>query len=86
MSVTTRPFSWLTFIDDIDMKWVHGRDNLDIFLQEANSFRSTLRLTAEVSNDKHVFIDTQSRLDEDRICTYLNTKPTDTHQYLLPKS
>ena len=38
MSVTMRPFSWLRFIDDIDMKWLHGRDNLDTFLQEANSF------------------------------------------------
>ena len=86
MSVTMRPFSWLRFIDDIDMKWLHGRDNLDTFLQEANSFHSTLRFTAEVSNDKHVFLDTQSRLDEDRICTDLYTKPTDTHQYLLPTS
>ena len=38
MSVTMRPFSWLRFIDDIDMKWLHGRDNLDTLLQEANSF------------------------------------------------
>ena len=38
MSVTMRPFSCLRFIDDIDMKWLHGRDNLDTFLQEANSF------------------------------------------------
>ena len=75
MSVTMRPFSWLRFIDDIDMKWLHGRDNLDTFLQEANSFHSTIRFTAEVSNDKHVFLDTQSRLDEDRICTDLYTKP-----------
>ena len=86
MSVTMRPFSWLRFIDDIDMKWLHGRDNLDTFLQEANSFHSTIRFTAEVSNDKHVFLDTQSRLDEDRIFTDLYTKPTDTHQYLLPTS
>ena len=57
MSVTMRPFSWLRFIDDIDMKWLHGRDNLDTFLQEANSFHSTIRFTAEVSNDKHVFLD-----------------------------
>ena len=74
------------FNDDIDMEWLHGRDNLDTFLQEANSFHSTIRITAEVSNDKHVFLDTQSRLDEDRICTDLYTKPTDTHQYLLPTS
>ena len=86
MSVTMRPFSWLRFIDDIDMKWLHGRDNLDTFLQEANSFHSTIRFTAEVSNDKHVFLDTKSRLDEDRKCTDLYTKPTDTHQYLLPTS
>ena len=56
MSVTMRPFPWLRFIDNRDMKWLHGRDNLDTFLQEANSFHST-----EVSNDKHVFLDTQSR-------------------------
>ena len=68
------------------MKWLHGRDNLDTFLQEANCFHSTIRFTAEVLNDKHVFLDTQSRLDEDRICTDLYTKPTDTHQYLLPTS
>ena len=36
MSVTMRPFSWLRFIDDIDLKWLHGRDNLDTFLQGAN--------------------------------------------------
>ena len=78
MPVIMRPFSWLRSIYDID--------NLDTFLQEANSFHSIIRFTAEVSNDKYVFLDTQSRLDEDRICTDLNTKPTDTHQYLLPTS
>ena len=41
MSVTMRPFSWLRFIDD--MKLLHGRDNLDTSLQEANSFHSTIR-------------------------------------------
>ena len=79
LSVTMRPFSWHRFIDDIDMKWLHGRDNLDTFLQAPNSFHSTIRFTAEVSNDKHV-------LNEDRICTDLDTKSTDTHRYLLPPS
>ena len=81
-----RPFSWLRFIDDIDMKWLPGRDNLDTCLQEANSFHSTIWFSAEVSNDKHVYLDTQSRLDEDRICTDLYNKPMDTHHYLLPTS
>ena len=30
-----RVLSWLRFIDDIDMKRLQGRDNLDTFLQEA---------------------------------------------------
>ena len=63
MSVTMRPFSWLRFIDDIDMKWLHGRDNLDTFLQEANNFHSTIRFTAEVSNDKHIFLDSGAGSD-----------------------
>ena len=86
MSVSTMPFSWLRFIDDIDMKLLHGRDNLYTFLQEAKRFHSNIRFTTEVSNDKHVFLDTQSRLDEHRICTDIYTKPTDTHEYLLPTS
>ena len=27
-SVILKPFSWLRFIDDIDMKWTHGRETL----------------------------------------------------------
>ena len=34
MSVTLKPFSWLRFIDDIDMKWTHGRDSLEISYRE----------------------------------------------------
>ena len=28
-----KPFSWLRFIDDIDMKWTHGRETLEAFLK-----------------------------------------------------
>ena len=27
-SVILKPFSWLRFIDDIDMEWTHGRETL----------------------------------------------------------
>ena len=36
-SVALRPFSWLRFIDDIDMKWSHGRGTLTAFLDEATT-------------------------------------------------
>ena len=85
-SVSLKPFSWLRFIDDIDMKWIHGRETLEAFLETANSFHSTIRFTAEVSNDKHVFLDTMSHLADDKVAVDLYTKPTDSHQYLLPTS
>ena len=85
-SVILKPFSWLRFIDDIDMKWTHGRETLEAFLETANSFHPTIRFTAEVSNDKHVFLDTMSHLADDKFAVDLYTKPTDSHQYLLPTS
>ena len=79
-SISLKPFSWFRFIDDVDMKWTHGPENLEIFLQEANSFHPTIRFTAEVSNEEHVFLDTKSRLVGNSIDVDLYTKPTDTHQ------
>ena len=52
-SVSMKPFSWLRIIDDIDIKWIHGREALETFLETATSFHSTIRFTVEVSNDKH---------------------------------
>ena len=85
-SISLKPFSWFRFIDDVDMKWTHGPENLEIFLQEANSFHPTIRFTVEVSNEEHVFLDTKSRLVGNSMNVDLYTKPTDTHQYLLPSS
>ena len=85
-SVSLKPFSWFRFIDEVDMKWTHGHDNLKTFLQEANSFHPTIRFTAELSNEEHVFLDTKSGLVGNEIDVDLYAKPTDTHQYLLLSS
>ena len=52
----------------------------------SKNFPSTIRFTAEVSNDKHFFLDTTSHLVDDKVVVDLYTKPTDSHQYLLPTS
>ena len=44
-SVSLKPLSWLRFIDDIDMKWIHSRETLEAFLGKANSFHPTIMLT-----------------------------------------
>ena len=60
------------------MKWIHGREALEAVLETVNSFHSTIRFTAEVSNEKHVFLD--------GVAVDLYTKPTFFRQYLLPTS
>ena len=85
-TVSLKPFSWLRFIDDIDRKLIHDRKAQEAFLESANSYHSTIRFAAEVSNDKHIFLDTTSHLTDDRVAVDLYTKPTDSRQYLLPTS
>ena len=72
-SLALRPFSWLRFIDDIDMKWPHGRETLTTFLDEANYFHPSIKFTAEISNMWHVFLDTKPSLVGNTISVDLYT-------------
>ena len=66
------------------MKWSRGRETLTIFPDEANNFHPSIKCTAEISNEQHVFLDIKCSLVDDKISVDLYTKPTDTHEYLLP--
>jgi hypothetical protein len=81
-----KPFSWLRFIDDIESKWTQGLDTLLEFIQFVNSFHPTIKFTAEYSQHQSVFLDTISTLSNGTVTFDLHSKPTDTHQYLLPSS
>ena len=81
-----KPFSWLRFIDDIEMKWTHGRQALDEFVAFANDFHPSIKFTVEISNSSNVFLDTRSSLINGNIEFDLHTKPTDSHLYLMPTS
>ena len=37
-SVSLKLFSWLGFIDDIDMSWIHCTETQETFLERANTF------------------------------------------------
>ena len=74
------------FVGDIDKKWIHGRETLETILKGASNFHRTIKFTVDVCNDKHVFLDTMSHLEGDRVIVNLYTKPADSHQYLLPSS
>ena len=78
-SVRLKPFSWLRFRDDIGMKWTHGRETQEEYITAANNLHPTIKFTAEVTNDKHVFY-TPRLTKKEIVAVVLYTKPTDSHQ------
>ncbi|XP_071139779.1 uncharacterized protein [Mytilus edulis] len=81
-----KPLSWFRFIDDVDMKWNKSDEDLVTFITHANNIHPSIKFTHEKSKFKIAFLDTSSSLTEGIISTDLYSKPTDTHQYLSPKS
>lgn len=81
-----KPLSWLRFIDDIEMKWVENRNNLDDFITFVNSFHHSIKFTTEISSFNNTFLDTTSTLVDGKLDFNLHTKPTDSHLYLMTSS
>lgn len=81
-----KPLSWYRFIDDVDMKWDKGDQELQTFITNANNQHPTIKFTHETSNSTINFLDTSSTLSAGIINTDIYSKPTDTHQYLSPES
>jgi hypothetical protein len=82
----TKPLSWLLFIDDIEMKWVDGRESLNDFIDMENSFHNSIKFTVDISIFKNTILDTTATLTNKEIEFNLHTKPTDSHLYLMPSS
>ena len=76
-SIRLKPHTCLRFIDDIDMQWCHGRDSLQDFLHEATTFHPTIKLTTEISNNEHIFLDTKSHIQNDNNIVDLHIDTTD---------
>jgi hypothetical protein len=72
--------------DDIEMKWVDGRESRNNFIEMANSFHNSIKFTVEISTSKYTFLDTTSTLTKGEIEFNLHTKSTDSHlyMYLMP--
>jgi hypothetical protein len=85
-STPSSPKAWFRFIDDIFSWWDDSEEHFTAFLDHCNSFHTTIKFTAEHSKEHVTFLDTTTSIQNGNITTDLYTKPTDTHQYLLPSS
>ena len=72
---------WKRFIDDVFSLRNIDKQEIDLFLEQANSFQPTLKFTAEISDKEITFLDTVvykgERFQKDGILD----KPTETFQY-----
>jgi hypothetical protein len=76
------PSVWLRFIDDIFLIWDHPLPELQLFLQDLNTFHSTIKFTMEMSKDEIHFLDTTIYKSGNKLSSKLYVKPTDAHLYL----
>ena len=82
----TKPREWKRYIDDVFSLWDCNRNEVERFIEQANTFHPTIKFTDEISENEIIFLDTvvfrgerfikESILD---IKTHYN--PTETFQY-----
>ncbi|PIK51111.1 hypothetical protein BSL78_11992 [Apostichopus japonicus] len=81
-----RSLIWWRYIDDIFFVWTSDEDSLLTFINNINSFHSTINFTSNYSHQQINFLDVTVRKEHGSLSTDLYTKPTDTHQYIHSSS
>ena len=76
------------FIDHMHllMVWLNGEELLLCFFDHVNRAHSSISFTMAYGGSVHYLDAALTIVDDDRISSDLYTKPTDSHQYLLPSS
>ncbi|XP_050792228.1 uncharacterized protein LOC127042831 [Gopherus flavomarginatus] len=80
------PLLYLRYIDDIFIIWTHGKETLEKFHHDFNSFHPTINLSLDQSTREVHFLDTTVQISDGHINTTLYRKPTDRYAYLHASS
>ena len=78
-SVHIKPLSWKRFIDDIHFIWTDIPETCTSFQEHMNNIYPTIKFNFEVSSSQVPFLDTVTKVKNNRIEAFLYTKPTDKH-------
>lgn len=81
-TTTLKPTIWKRFIDDIFMIWPHGKDKLQIFIEQLNSYHPVIKFTEESSTEQIPFLDTTVYKLGTKLATKIYHKKTDQKAYL----
>ena len=52
-----KPLTWKRLIDDVFCLWDTNKEEIEHFIEQANSYHPTIKLTAEVSPLEKTFLD-----------------------------
>ena len=77
-----QPFVWFRYIDDVFFIWTHGKEELEKFVRELNSFRDHITFTFESNKESINFLHVNINLSNGHLMTNMYVKPTYCHQYL----
>ena len=83
----TKPLEWKRYIDDIFSLWDATKEEIDLFILEANRHHTTIKFTADISERGTNFLDTTVFKGE-RFCKEsildirTHFKPSETFQYM----
>ena len=65
-SYPLKPDWWKRFVDDTNIKWDHGRENLEGFFKHLNSISTEIKFTMEVEENRSIyFLDILVTTNED---------------------
>lgn len=82
----TKPREWKRYIDDIFSLWDTDKQEITLFIEQANNFHPTIKFTAEISESEITFLDTvifkgERFRNESILDIRTHYKPTETFQY-----
>ena len=88
---TKKALVWKRYIDDVFSLWDTSKEEVNTFIEQANSYHPTIKFTAEISDKEITFLDTRiykgARFEKKSILdTRTHFKPTETFQYTQFKS
>ena len=70
---------WWSYKGDMFLIWKHGEESLKVFLEQVNTFHSTIKLNAKCSKQEINFLDVNIKLIHEELNADLFVKPTYKH-------
>ena len=77
-----KPKVWKRYIDDVFSLWDVSRKDIDLFIEQANTFHPTIKYTAEISEKEITFLDVKTHFQPTETFSYTHYIPLATHQAL----